>query len=98
MTDRLTFAILELLFRLKTWIVLNCISGLGEARAKTMCPLGLLEQLGVKMALHSDFTMAPAAPLVLAWCAVNRVTLETGQCNQPGLCISPYTALRGQFV
>ena len=63
-----------------------------------MCPLGLLEQLGVKMALHSDFTMAPANPLVLAWCAVNRVTVETGQCNNPDLCISPYTAIRGQFV
>ena len=25
-----------------------------------MCPLGLLEQLGVRLALHSDFAMAPA--------------------------------------
>ena len=37
-----------------------------------MCPLGLLERLDIKMALHSDFTMAPAQPLTLAWCAVNR--------------------------
>lgn len=34
-------------------------------------------------------------PLVLAWCAVNRVTLETGRTNHPELCLSPYTALRG---
>ena len=86
-----------------------------------MCPLGLLEKLGVRLALHSDFTMAPAQvryhvlrvttvtcheseyqrdndntqPLVLAWCAVNRVTLETGRTNHPELCLSPYTALRG---
>ena len=85
-----------------------------------MCPLGLLEQLGVRLALHSDFTMAPAQvryhvcyvsrvtchvsrvsadhntqPLVLAWCAVNRVTLETGRTNHPELCLSPYTAMRG---
>ena len=46
--------------------------GLGPERAKRMCPLGLLERLDIKMALHSDFTMAPAQPLTLAWCAVNR--------------------------
>ena len=34
-------------------------------------------------------------PLVLAWCAVNRVTLETGRTNHPELCLSPYTAMRG---
>ena len=56
---------------------------------------GLLEQLGVNFALHSDFTMAPAQPLLLAWCAVNRVTIEQGHVNCPELCISPYTALRG---
>ena len=69
--------------------------GLGEERASRMCPLGLLEQLGVNFALHSDFTMAPAQPLLLAWCAVNRVTLESGRQNHPELCISPFTALRG---
>ena len=92
-------------------------AGLGPERATRMCPLGLLEQLGVRLALHSDFTMAPAQvryhvlrvtcrvsrvsadhntqPLVLAWCAVNRVTLETGRTNHPELCLSPYTAMRG---
>ena len=65
-----------------------------------MCPLGLLERLGVRLALHSDFTMAPANPLLLAWCAVNRLTVEdeAGQCQTPELCISPYTALRGQVT
>ena len=71
--------------------------GLGPARASTMCPLGLLERLGVRLALHSDFTMAPANPLLLAWCAVNRLTVEdeAGPCQTPELCISPYTALKG---
>ena len=71
--------------------------GLGPARAATMCPLGLLERQGVRLALHSDFTMAPANPLLLAWCAVNRLTVEDeeGECQTPDLRISPYTALRG---
>ena len=74
--------------------------GLGPERASRMCPLGLLERLGVRLALHSDFTMAPANPLLLAWCAVNRLTVEdeAGQSRTPELCISPYTAIRGQSV
>ena len=38
-----------------------------------MCPLGLLEQLGVRLALHSDFTMAPAQ-VTYHVCHVSRVT------------------------
>ena len=73
--------------------------GLGPDRASRMCPLGLLEKLGVRLALHSDFTMAPANPLLLAWCAVNRLTVEdeAGQSGTPDLCISPYTAIRGKL-
>ena len=73
--------------------------GLGPHRATTMCPLALLEARGVRLALHSDFTMAPANPLLLAWCAVNRLTVEEeeGPCRSPELCISPYTAIRGQI-
>ena len=71
--------------------------GLGEERAKSMCPIGLLEDQDIKFALHSDFTMAPAQPLLLAWCAVNRVTLTSGQCNNPHLCVTPMAALRGNI-
>ena len=69
--------------------------GLGPARAETMSPLGLLEQAGVPVALHSDFTMAPAQPLVLAWAAVNRVTAVLNRCNHPELSLSVFTAIRG---
>ena len=72
--------------------------GLGKERAARMCPLGLLERLGVRLALHSDFTMAPAQPLLLAWCAVNRITVESQTQVSPDLCISPYTALSGESV
>ena len=74
--------------------------GLGKERAARMCPLGLLERRGVRLALHSDFTMAPAQPLLLAWCAVNRRTVgsEGQTCRTPELCITPYTALSGQTV
>lgn len=69
--------------------------GLGPARAETMCPLGLLEQAGVPLALHSDFTMAPAQPLLLAWAAINRVTAVLKKCNHPELALSVFNALRG---
>ena len=71
--------------------------GLGPERAAVMCPLGRLERLGVRLALHSDFTMAPAQPLLLAWCAVNRLRAgsEADACSTPDLCISPYSALAG---
>lgn len=48
-----------------------------------MCPLGLLVEEGVPFALHSDFTMAPAQPLLLAWAAVNRSTVN-GNVTRPG--------------
>jgi len=69
--------------------------GLGPDRAEMMCPLGLLEQAGVPVGLHSDFTMAPAQPLLLAWTAINRITVESNKVNHPELCLSTYTAIRG---
>ena len=52
-------------------------AGLGPERATRMCPLGLLEQLGVRLALHSDFTMAPAQVryhVLHVTCHVSRVS------------------------
>jgi len=68
--------------------------GLGPERAEAMCPLGLLEQAKVPLALHSDFTMAPAQPLLLAWAAINRVTV-LGKHNHPELALTTFTAIRG---
>lgn len=48
--------------------------GLGADRAASMTPLGGLVQRGVPVALHSDFAMAPAQPLLLAWNAITRET------------------------
>lgn len=45
----------------------------GYERASQMARLGTLARHGVPTALHSDFTMAPAEPLVSAWVAVNRI-------------------------
>lgn len=49
---------------------------LGEDRGRQMVRLGSLERLGVPFALHSDAPMAPLDPLVLAWTAVNRRTIN----------------------
>ena len=57
--------------------------GLGADRAQCMCPLAWLVEEGVPLALHSDFTMAPAQPLLLAWAAVNRTTVN-GNVPRPG--------------
>ena len=48
--------------------------GLGPERAHYMGRLKSLVDDGVKVSLHSDFTMAPAEPLKLAWVAVNRLS------------------------
>lgn len=48
--------------------------GLGADRAASMTPLGGLVKRGVPVALHSDFAMAPAQPLLLAWNAITRQT------------------------
>ena len=48
--------------------------GLGAKRAKNLVPMKLLKDRGIPFSFHSDFAMAPAEPLTLAWTAVNRVT------------------------
>lgn len=49
---------------------------LGQERASEMVRLGSLLKNKVPFALHSDFTMAPIQPLLLAWVAVNRITAD----------------------
>ncbi|MFA5010716.1 MAG: amidohydrolase family protein [Ignavibacteria bacterium] len=48
-------------------------TGLGPERAHYISRVGSLVRSGIITALHSDYTMAPAQPLFLAWCAVNRI-------------------------
>lgn len=50
--------------------------GLGADRAASMTPLAGLVARGVTVSLHSDFAMAPAQPLLLAWTAVTRETMS----------------------
>lgn len=53
-------------------------NSIGHERAIQMTPLGSLRRENVTLALHTDFTMAPALPLNTAWVAVNRLS-ESGQ-------------------
>ncbi len=50
--------------------------GLGPERAADIAPLGALSRAGVPVSFHSDFPMAPAEPLRLAWVAVNRIASD----------------------
>lgn len=67
--------------------------GLGPERAHEMVRAGSLVRAGVRLSLHSDFTMAPAEPLRLAWVAANRITAE-GNVVGPDERISLDAALR----
>lgn len=49
-------------------------NGLGLQRASHMVPMNSFVRAGARVAFHSDFTMAPAQPLLLAWAAITRRT------------------------
>lgn len=71
--------------------------GLGPERADEMVRLGDVSRAGVSWSLHSDMPMAPADPLFLMWCAVNRVT-ASGRVAGPAQRVSPEQALRGVTI
>merc|ERR1719458_2146221 len=50
--------------------------GLGPEKARLISPIKWLTDRKIPLALHSDFTMAPAKPLFLMWTAVNKVTRQ----------------------
>jgi predicted amidohydrolase YtcJ len=50
--------------------------GLGPQRASHMVPLNSFASTGMPIAFHSDFSMAPAQPLLLAWAALTRITAD----------------------
>lgn len=67
---------------------------LGPERADELVRLGSLYANHVRFGLHSDFTMAPIDPLLLAWIAVNRVTAD-GKARGASEKVPVYTALQG---
>ena len=48
----------------------------GVERASSMARIGTCMSEGITTSLHSDFTMAPAQPLMSMWVAVNRVNAQ----------------------
>lgn len=71
--------------------------GLGPERADEMVRLGDLDRNGIRWSLHSDMPMAPADPLFLMWCAVNRLT-TSGRVAGPDQRVTVEEALRGVTI
>jgi len=69
-------------------------TGLGPERAANMVALKEFTKRGVPVSLHSDFAMAPAEPLLLAWVAANRI-VASGEVMNPEERISVYDAMKG---
>jgi predicted amidohydrolase YtcJ len=68
--------------------------GMGADRASQMGRLASVARAGIPLALHSDFAMAPARPLLLAQIAATRRTADgTTLCPQEALTVDQ--ALRG---
>ena len=68
--------------------------GLGPKRAKNLVHMKSLKDRGIPFSLHSDFGMAPAEPLTLAWTAVNRMTDQHTLVSQDQR-IDVFTAMQG---
>ena len=69
-------------------------TGLGPDRASNLVALKEFTQRDIPVSLHSDFAMAPAEPLLLAWVAANRIT-ASGKVMKPEQRISVYEAMKG---
>jgi predicted amidohydrolase YtcJ len=70
---------------------------LGTDRASRIAPLGGLVKRNVPVALHSDFPMAPAEPLFLAWTAASRETMS-GKVFAPAERLTLDQALRAVTI
>ncbi|MEZ5741919.1 MAG: amidohydrolase [Burkholderiaceae bacterium] len=70
------------------------ILGLGQDRASQIVRAGSLVKAGVPVSFHSDYPMAPAEPLFLAWCAATRTT-RSGRVAAPPERLTLEQALRG---
>ncbi len=68
-------------------------NGLGPKRAENLVAMKLLTDENIPLSFHSDFSMAPAEPLTLAWTAVNRQTSQGSKFSQDQR-ISVFDALK----
>ena len=68
--------------------------GLGPKRAKNLVHMKSLKDRGIPFSLHSDFGMAPAEPLTLAWTAINRMTDKETPVSQDER-VDVFTAMQG---
>lgn len=68
-------------------------NGLGTDRAARIAPLGGLVRRNVPVGLHSDFPMATAEPLFMAWTAAARETMS-GKVFAPGERLTLDQAIR----
>lgn len=71
--------------------------GVGQDRAQRIAPVGSLVDLGVTVALHSDFGMAPANPIYLAWSAITRKT-SSGEVFSPPRGLTREEAFRAVTI
>lgn len=72
-------------------------TGLGKERADNMVRMGHVERAGVSYSYHSDMPMAPADPLYLIWCGVNRIT-TSGRVAAPDQMVSREGALKAVTI
>lgn len=71
--------------------------GLGSVRADSMVRAATVLERGIPLSYHSDLPMAPADPLGLAWCGVNRTT-ASGRVAGPDQRVSVHAALRAVTI
>jgi predicted amidohydrolase YtcJ len=72
-------------------------TGMGPERAANMVAMKELTDRNIPLSLHSDFAMAPADPLLLAWVAANRI-VASGKVMNPEQRISVYNAMKGVTI
>jgi hypothetical protein len=71
--------------------------GLGPGRADVMVRSASALARSIPLSFHSDLPMAPAEPLKLVWCAVNRLT-QSGRVAAPEQRIAVHDALRAVTI
>jgi len=71
--------------------------GLTQKQVNRMVPMGDVEKTGIHFSYHSDMPMAPAQPLFLIDCAVNRITFD-GKVSAPEQRVTRMGALRGVTI
>ena len=71
--------------------------GFGEERAERMTAMKWLIDRDIPSSVHSDFAMAPAEPLTLAWAAATRMS-DDGTVKRPDLVIPVYDAMKAVTI